>query len=133
MKKNVSRKIAVPVMIAVLIVVIILKGFGLLTFRSGMRYGFAGNDGIHTYNGTYSKITGSMMHDLRPSKGSDTVHCEITTKSGTLHVQIIQKSDEKVVFDREISGDETFDVAAEGKIRVKLSTEEHSGSYRFQY
>lgn len=132
MKKKVNMKIAIPVMVAVLALAVILKCFGLLTFRSGMRYGFVGNDGIHKYNGSYSKITGTMIHSLRPSKGSTTVHCEITTKSGSLHVLITQK-DGKVVLDKEISGDETFDVTAEGVIKVKLSTEEHSGSYRFEY
>ena len=132
MKKKVNMKIAIPVMVAVLVLAVILKCFGLLTFRSGMRYGFVGNDGIHKYNGSYSKITGTMIHSLRPSKGSTTVHCEITTKSGSLHVLITQK-DGKVVLDKEISGDETFDVTAEGVIKVKLSTEEHSGSYRFEY
>ena len=132
MKKKVNMKIAIPVMVAVLALAVILKCFGLLTFRSGMRYGFVGNDGIHKYNGSYSKITGTMIHSLRPSKGSTTVHCEITTKSGCLHVLITQK-DGKVVLDKEISGDETFDVTAEGVIKVKLSTEEHSGSYRFEY
>ena len=55
MKKKVNMKIAIPVMVAVLALAVILKCFGLLTFRSGMRYGFVGNDGIHKYNGSYSK------------------------------------------------------------------------------
>lgn len=132
MKKKVNMKIVIPVMVAILALAIILKCFGLITFRSGMRFGFVGNDGIHKFNGSYSKITGTMIHSIRPSKDSTTVHCEITTKSGALHVQITQK-DGKVVLDKEITGDETFDVTAEGVIKVKLSTEEHSGSYRFEY
>ena len=74
-----------------------------------------------------------MTHSLKPSKDSNAVHCEITTKSGTLRVQIIQKDGDKTVFDKEITGDETFDVTAEGTIKVKISTEGHSGSYRFEY
>lgn len=133
MKKKVNMKIMVPVMVAILVFAIVLKGFGLMTFRSGMRIGFAGNDGIHKYNGSYLKITGTMSHSLRPSKDSTTVHCEVTTKSGSLHVLITQKSDGKALIDKEISGDEVFDVTAEGVINVKLSTEEHSGSYLFKY
>ena len=133
MKKKVNMKIVVPVMVAILAFAIVLKCFGLMTFRSGTRFGFAGNDGIHKYNGSYAKITGTMSHSLRPSKDSTTVHCEFTTKSGTLHVLITQKNDGKVLIDKEISGDEVFDVTAEGVIKVKLSTEEHSGSYLFEY
>ena len=133
MKKKVSMKVSILAMLVVLVMVIILKSFGLLTFRSGMRLGFVGNDGIHRFSGSYSKITGTMTHNLKPSKDSNKVHCEITTKSGTLHVVILQRTDNKIVLEREISGDEAFDVTADGKIQVKLSTEEHSGSYLFEY
>ena len=104
-----------------------------MTFRSGTRFGFVGNDGIHKYNGSYAKITGTMKHTLRPSKDSDTLHCEITTKSGSLHVKIIQKNDDAVLFDDEISDDKTFDLKASGKVNINITTDGHSGSYLFQY
>ena len=126
-------KIAIPVMLGILALFIILKSFGLMTFRSGTRFGFAGNDGIHKYNGSYVKITGTMPHSLRPSKDSAAVHCEISTSSGTLHVQITQKNNNKVILDKEISGNESFDVPAEGTVKIKLETEGHSGSYSFKY
>ena len=133
MKKNMNMKVAIPVMVVVIILLIVLKSAGLLTIRSGMRLGFSGNDGIHKFNGSYSKITGIMKHTLRPSKGSDTLHCEITTKSGTLHVEVIQKDDGTVLYSEDISGDETFDLKASGKVSINLTTDGHSGSYLFQY
>ena len=133
MKKNVNMKIAIPVMVGILVLFIVLKSLGLITFRSGTRIGFAGNDGIHIFNGSYYKITGTSTHTLRPSKDSDSIHCTVTTESGTLHVLIVQKDDDNVLFDREISGSETFDVASSGKVKITLSTEGHSGSYRFEY
>ena len=128
-----SMKVAIPVMLGVLILMVVLKSFGLITFRSGIRIGFAGNDGIHKFNGSYTKISGSMSHNLRPSKDSMAIHCEITTKSGDLHVLITQTEDEKVVCDKVITGNETFDISAEGKVKIKINTEGHSGSYLFEY
>ena len=113
-----NMKIAIPVMAVVIILLIVLKATGAITFRSGIRIGFAGNDGLHKYNGTYAKITGTMKHTLRPSKGSDTLHCEITTKSGTLHVEIIQKDGGTVLYNEDISGDETFGLVC---FRIKCS------------
>lgn len=133
MRKNVSMKVAIPVMLGVLILMVVLKSFGLVTFRSGIRIGFAGNDGIHKFNGSYTKISGSMSHNLRPSKDSTAIHCEITTKSGDLHVLITQTEDEKVVCDKVVTGNETFDISAEGKVKIKINTEGHSGSYLFEY
>ena len=133
MKKNVNIKIAIPALLGVLVLVILLKSLGILTFRSGVRIGFSGSNGAHKFTGSYSKITGTMIHNLKPSKDSNSIHCEITTKSGTLHVLITQKNDDKVLFDKEISGDETVDLTAEGTVTVKLHTKGHSGSYRFEY
>ena len=133
MKKNVNMKTAIPVMVVVLIVLIVLKATGLMSFRSGMRLGFAGNDGLHKYNGSYSKISGTFKHTIRPSKDSDTLHCEIKTDSGSLHVEIIQKSDDTVLCDKDISGNETFDLKSSGKVAITLKTGGHSGSYLFQY
>ena len=128
-----NMKLARPVMAGVLILLIVLKATGLMTFRSGIRIGFVGNDGIHKFNGSYVKITGTQKHTLSPSKDSDALHCEITTKSGTLHVEIVQKSDSKVLYDKEISGNESFDLPASGKVAITLKTEGHEGSYLFKY
>ena len=133
MKKNLSMKVAIPVMAVILILLIILKASGLFPICSSTSVGFLGNDGIHTFNGSYKKITGTMTHTLKPSKDSAVVHCEITTKTGTLHVTITQQGDDKVLCDRDIQCDETFDIPADGKVKVQLSTEEHSGSYLFKY
>ena len=120
MRKNLSMKVAIPVMAVILILLIILKASGLFPIYSSTSVGFWGNDGIHTFNGSYKKITA-------------VVHCEITTKTGTLHVTITQQGDDKVLCDRDIQCDETFDIPADGKVKVQLSTEEHSGSYLFKY
>ena len=128
-----NMKVVIPVMAVVIILLIVLKASGLVTFRSGTRIGFVGNDGFHKFNGSYVKITGIQKHTLSPSKDSDTLHCEITTESGSLHVEIIQKDDDTVLYDKEISGNETFDLKPSGKVAINLKTDGHSGSYLFQY
>nr|MCR5279634.1 hypothetical protein [Lachnospiraceae bacterium] len=72
-------------------------------------------------------------HNLSPSKDSTSIHCEITTESGSINVIITDKAAGTVLFEKEISGNETFDVPATGKVKVKLTTGNHSGSYLFKY
>ncbi|MBP5332457.1 MAG: hypothetical protein J6Y89_11470 [Lachnospiraceae bacterium] len=132
-KMNINMKIAIPVMAAILVLLIILKIFGFGSENSGMQYGYIGNSTFHTYEGRYVKITGNFSHKLKPSDDSTAIHCEITTESGELHVEIIQTSDDKVIFDKTISTNETFEVPADGKVKIKLSTEAHEGSYTFKY
>ena len=132
MKSKVNMKIALPVMIGVLVLLVLLKVFGVLE-NVPSRLGFVGNDGIHRLNGSYIRLSGNKTHTISPSKGSTAVHCEITTKEGSLKVEIMEKESGKTVYEGEISGNATFDVEAEGKVTVKLSTKKHSGSYLFQY
>lgn len=131
MRKN--MKIAIPVMVVVLAVLVVLKAVGMLNINSGVRLGFVGNDGFHKYNGRYSKISGSFTHTLSPSKDSDTLHCVIKTESGILHVEITEKSTNTVLLDKDFSEDEEFDLQASGRVRIRLTTDEHKGSYLFQY
>ncbi len=128
-----NLKFALLIMAAIVVVLIVLKSFGLLTVRSAVRLGFSGEEGLHTFNGSYSKIIGMMSRTLRPSKDSTTLHGEITTKSGTLHVTITDKANKTVLMDRDFSDDETFDIEANGNVVVKVTTKEHSGSYKFKY
>lgn len=136
MKRHINMKIAIPVMGVILILLVIVKALGILgigTLNSGTRTGFVGNDGIHKFNGTYHSITGTFSHSLSPSKDSHSVHCEIQSKSGSLYVVILEKDTGDVIFEQEISKDAEFDVAAEGKVKISLTTQGHEGSYLFQY
>ena len=136
MKRHVNMKIAIPVMGGILILLMILKAFGFLgigTLNSGIRMGFVGNDSIHKFKGTYHSITGTFTHSLSPSKDSHNIHCEIQSKSGSLYVVISEKESGNVIFEQEISKDAEFDVAAEGKVKITLTTQGHEGSYLFQY
>ena len=133
MKRTGNLKVMIPVMVLILAAVVLLKIFAPESMRSGIRLGFIGNDGIHKFNGKYSKITGTSTHTLSPSKDSDTIHCVITTKSGSLNIRITEKGDGNVVYEKNIDGDAEFDVKADGKVKIVLSTEGHSGSYLFQY
>lgn len=133
MKRTGNLKVMIPVMVLILAALVLLKIFAPGSMRSGTRLGFIGNDGIHKFNGKYSKITGTSTHTLSPSKDSDTIHCVITTKSGSLSVKITEKESGRVVYEKDIDGDEEFDVKADGKVKVALSTDGHSGSYLFQY
>ena len=133
MKKHVNMKIAIPVMAGILFLLVIMKALGFGTFRSGTRLGFVGNDGIHKFNGRYHSISGTFSHSLSPSKDSHSVHCEVRTKSGSLHVVILEKESGKVILEQEIAQDAEFDVAAQGKVKITLTTQGHGGSYFFQY
>ena len=133
MKQKISLKVAIPVMATVLILLIIFKACGLLTVTSGARLGFVGNSTFHSFSGRYLKLSGSTSHTLSPSDGSTSIQCEIKTESGSIQVLIIDKADGTVLCEKEISENETFEVPASGKVKIKLTSKGHSGSYSFKY
>ena len=133
MFKKLNWKIAVPAAIVILIVLIVLKVFVLDNLDSGTRIGFVGNSTSHVYEGSYSKITGTFSHRMSPSGGSSSVHCEVTTTSGSLQVDVLDADINEVIYSMICNGNEVFDVPVIGKIKIRLLTDGHSGSYRFTY
>ncbi len=133
MKKNLFMKVAVPVMVLVLIVLVVVKVTGAFDLNSGTAFGFVGSSTFHKYEASYAKISGRFSHTLSRSKDSDTIHCEIKTSSGELKIEIINRATKETIYSKTVSGNEEFDVPAEGKVTVKLTTDGHSGSYRFTY
>ncbi len=133
MKKKPNIVTTIAILAGVLILVIVLKAAGLMSFNSGVRLGFAGSSTLHSFTGKYAKLMGSTSHVLSPSKDSTGLHCEIHTESGSVTVLITDKKDGSVIFEKEISGDEVFDVPATSKVKVKVSTTGHKGSYSFKY
>lgn len=133
MKQRISLKIAIPVMAVILIILIVLKAGGYMNFSSGTKLGFVGNSTGHTYSGRYSRISGTFGKTLSPSKDSKSIHCEIHTESGSIHVLITDAGTDEVLFDSEISSDEQFDLEASSKVKIKITTSGHKGSYLFKY
>ena len=133
MKKNVFMIVAVPLMAVILIVIIVLKATGNLETNSGTRIGFVGSSTFHKYEGSYAKISGKFSHGLTPSKDATKLHCEIKTSSGELTVEIVNRSTKETILTKTVSGNEEFDVPADGKVTVRLTTNGHTGSYKFTY
>ncbi len=133
MKKSINLKILIPAMAAVLILLIVLKVLGLVDVHSGARLGFAGNSTSHTFTGKYTYLSGTDSKTMSPSKNATSIHCEFTSKSGSLHVTVTEKESGNVICDRDITEDTQFDLPATGKVYIKLNAASHKGSYRFTY
>ena len=130
---NTNIKRSLPLMALILALIVVARVAFPGAFRSGVRIGFVGNDSLHSFTGKYVKLTGTSTHTISPSKDSSVIHCEFTSESGTLHVEITEKDSETVICDRDITEDTELDVQATGKVKIKLSTEGHKGSYSFKY
>ena len=133
MKRTYSMIMIIGVMAAVLILLVVLRTTGSVSLNSGTRIGFAGNATTHKYTASYVEIKGVFSHTLSPSKDSDTLHCEVKTEKGSLHLTVTERSGGAVLLDKEITENVEFDLKADGRVFVKMETSGHSGSYLFEY
>ena len=125
--KKVLKAVAAAVFVVVL--VIVMKFTGCAAFRSGIRIGYAGSELPHSWTGSYSSIKGYFSKSLTP-KG-DTLNIEITTTSGELEVEITN-ADKEVIYTNTFTDNQTVELPVTGKVKIKLSTSGHSGSFSFK-
>jgi hypothetical protein len=131
--KKTDTKTRILVMIAVVAVIAILKLTGFMPSTSGVRIGFSGSSLPHRASGSYHKIMGKFDYTLTPSSGSAAIDCSVKTESGSLNVKILDYKSKEVIFEKEITGNESFKVDTDVKVKVVLETKEHSGSFSFEY
>ena len=126
------KKILVSVGTALLIVIAIVimnVTTGGAVFRSGVRLGYVGNELPHSWTGKYTSIMGNFSKSITP-KG-DVLTIEITTNSGELNVEITNE-DKEVIYSNTFTDTQTVEVPVTGKVKIKLSTDKHSGSFSFK-
>lgn len=128
--KNPKLLILIPAL--VFAILIISDFFGEGTIRSGIRIGYSGTDGRHSWSGKYARLNGSMKHTIRPKTSPSTLHIEVTTKKGTLSIEIKDAS-KSVIFSADNIGTNSFDIPVSGKSRVHIKADNHTGSFDFHY
>ena len=102
---------------------------GCAVISSGSKFGFAGSSTPGSWTGTYASIKGTFSRSFTVKDGI--INVEITTKEGDLTVEITDEN-KAVIYSNTFTGDETVQVPAEGKVKIKLTTKGHSGSYSFK-
>ncbi len=100
------------------------------SFSSGTKLGYVGTSTTRKMEARYSKINGKFKQNLNIQDGA--LDIDIVTKSGNLNVTITD-SEGNVIFEEQLGeGEFTYSIPMEGKARITLEADNHSGSYSFQ-
>lgn len=124
-----SKKANILILMIPIVAVIVTAVFGFTSTRSAMRVGYAGNEGRSSWSGRYMLLDGTMQKSVHPS--GDTLHVAVETKSGTISFEI-RDADGNVIFDGESIGTASFDVNVSGKAVVRITADNHVGSFDIQ-
>lgn len=102
---------------------------GSVNYSHGSKLGFVGSSTSHRFVAHYKSINGVFTQTLNVKDG--TLDIEIETTGGVLNV-LITDSQGNVLFDEKDVQDLTTSIPVEGKVRIELNAEKHSGSYSFE-
>lgn len=109
--------------------IFLTKTLGIEGTRSATRIGYVGNEGYSSWTGRYSFLDGTMKKSIHPK--TDVLHIEVRTDDGIISIEI-QDADGNVIFDEYDIGTASFDVAVSGKVVVRITADNHKGSFSIE-
>lgn len=126
--KTKSWKSTVGMIAVVLAAILIMKALGLGSFRSGLRIGYVGQEGRHSWTAEYALLDGTMTHSLIPDSEADTLVIETLTQNGILAVEV-RDADGQILFSSPDLGTQTTAVEIAGKVSVHIHADRHQGRF----
>lgn len=122
-----SKKVNILILVVAVIAVIVTAVCGFASTRSAMRVGYVGSEGWSSWSGRYMLLDGTMQKSIHPS--GDTLHVAVETKSGTISLAI-KDTDSNVIFDEEDIATTSFDVEIPAEVIVRITADNHKGSFQ---
>lgn len=128
--RNTKQLILTVVIVATLIVVTRLMGIG--TFRSATRIGYVEKGGWRDWSASYTLLSGTLRHTLRPDASDDLLEIDVETQSGSIALEVKNKNGD-LIFREENMETKKISVKATEKILVTVRANEHKGSFHIYF
>lgn len=123
-----NAKSAALIFVGVFAIMALFYFLGIGPVRSAMRIGYIGNEGWRSWSASYELLSGSLQHTIHPNASSDTMHIDVTTKSGSISIEV-KSTDGTVVFFEKNIGSDSFDIKISEKVTVLIKAQMHKGSF----
>lgn len=131
MKKNLNLRQTLILIGVIAALLIAMNFFGIGTFRSATRMGYVESAGLRSWSASYSLLSGTMRHTIRPKNTPERLLVESETKDGVLSIQIAD-ADGNVLFFEEDMGTSSYEVEIPGRVAVTVKGSGHRGSFRIE-
>lgn len=127
MKSRFRRFVSVILAAATTAVLIAAASFfGTGTMRSAVCTDYAGNNGWRSWSASYTLLDGWMQHTIHPN--ADILYVEVRTESGTISIEI-KDAHGKIIFSENNIETSSFEVKGSGKMDIKITADNHKGSF----
>ena len=128
--KNTKKRILTVVIVAALIVAARFIGIG--TFRSAIRIGYVEKGGWRDWSASYTLLSGTLRHTLRPDASDDLLEIDVETQSGSIALEIKNKNGD-LIFREENMETKKVSVKASEKISVVVHASGHKGRFHLYF
>ena len=123
------KKIKMPaILLGAIILLLLFKN--IVSFGSGIAFGYTEHKSPGTWQATYSYFSGTKTGHLQGDK--KTIQIKAETDQGALQVVIKDDSGQQI-FTKEIKEAVSFTVEVPEKIEVTLSASGHKGGFAIHY
>ena len=128
--RNTKQRILTVVIVAALIVAARFIGIG--TSTGATRIGYVQKGGWRDWSASYTLLSGTLRHTLRPDASNDLLEIDVETQSGSIALEIKDKNGD-LIFREENMETKKISVKATEKISVTVRANEHKGSFHLYF
>lgn len=117
--------------IAVVIFVVVLRS-GIATIDSGLKLGWVENKGMDHWSATYAFHDGYQQRTINTDGEATVLEVEIVSSSGEIGMTVTDENG-NVIYDQQGIEMSSFEIEISGKVTVKITGEDHKGSYSLSW
>lgn len=128
--RNTKQRILTVVIVAALIVAARFIGIG--TSTGATRIGYVQKGGWRDWSASYTLLSGTLRHTLRPDASDDLLEIDVETQSGSIALEIKNKNGD-LIFREENMETKKISVKATEKISVTVRANGHKGSFHLYF
>lgn len=117
--------------IAVVIFVVILRS-GVAPTGSGLQMGWVESNTRDHWSATYAFHDGYQQRTINTDGGATVLEVEIASSSGEIGMTVTDENG-NVIYDQQGIETSSFEIEISGKVTVKITGEDHKGSYSLSW
>ena len=118
-------------MIAVVIFVIILR-FGVAPTGSGLQMGWVESNTRDHWSATYAFHDGYQQRTINTYGEPTVLQVEIVSSSGEIGMTVTDENG-NIIYDQQRIETSSFEIEISGKVTVKITGEDHKGSFSLSW
>lgn len=118
--------------VAVVVAMVIVLRSGVAPTGSGLQMGWVESNTRDHWSATYSYHNGWQQRTINTDGESTTLEVEIVSSSGEIGMTVTDENG-NVIFDQQGIVTSSFDIEISGKVTVRITGEDHKGSFSLSW